>query len=294
MMIPIGFSVIIPTFNRAKQISELLDSLRLQKYTNFEVIICDDGSTDNTKSVVDKFKSVLDIKYLYASNWGGPARPRNLGIQNASKEWICFLDSDDLWFPEKLEKIAEVIDQQRSIDVICHLFKNNVSNLPFGNYKKSIFYNQHTDFLINGNAIINSSLTIKKEILVKVNGLSEDIRLIGVEDYDLLIRLAKFGAKIYLLKKILGIYRINDTNISADHLEQVNKIKHLLSIHSIGLNRWYNTKIEGLLDYLKVTYFLKVKDFKQANNFLVKSIIKGSINIKFKAILKIIKATFSK
>jgi glycosyltransferase involved in cell wall biosynthesis len=257
------------------------------------VIICDDGSIDNSKNIIDDFISILKIKYLYETNWGGPARPRNLGIKNASFDWICFLDSDDLWVPEKLEKVALLINRNKSVEVICHLFSNNLNNVSFGKYKKSFFYNQFTDLLINGNAIVNSSLTIKKELLLSLNGLSEDRGLIGVEDYDLLLRISKKGVNIFFLKINLGIYRINSTNISADYLSQVNKVQYLLNSHSVGLTNWHSKKIKGLIFYLKGTYFIKNKDFKNAKTLLFKSFIKGSINIKIKSILKIIQITFS-
>lgn len=104
MQVPF-FSIVIPTYNRMNDLIRCLSSLQNQTYKNFEVIVCDDGSTDNTFDVIKQFESTLSIKYLYEQNWGGPAHPRNVGVSYAKGKWICFLDSDDLFLPERMEII---------------------------------------------------------------------------------------------------------------------------------------------------------------------------------------------
>jgi glycosyltransferase involved in cell wall biosynthesis len=100
---PVSVSVIIPTYNQSKDLNRCLLSLVDQTFKNFEVIICDDGSYDDTKQIVRQFHSKLEIKYLYNANFGGPAHPRNCGIKAAKGEYIAFLDSDDWWCNNKLE-----------------------------------------------------------------------------------------------------------------------------------------------------------------------------------------------
>jgi len=85
-------SVIIPTYNRSKELKRCLESLTRQTYKKFEVIVCDDGSTDNTKEVVNSYRNVLNIIYIKDENFGGPARPRNNGIKLSNGEYIAFLD----------------------------------------------------------------------------------------------------------------------------------------------------------------------------------------------------------
>ncbi len=111
------FSVIIPKYNRTETLKRALQSLVTQTYKEFEVIVCDDGSTDNTKEIVDSFKNNLSIRYIWEENWGGPARPRNSGINISKNEWICFLDSDDWWYPKKLET---VLSRLNNADIIYH------------------------------------------------------------------------------------------------------------------------------------------------------------------------------
>ena len=95
-------SVIIPTYNRAELLDEAIRSVLGQSYENLEIIIVDDGSTDNTREVVGSIRDKR-IKYIWTDNWGGPARPRNIGIRAAQGNFIAFLDADDYWKEKKLE-----------------------------------------------------------------------------------------------------------------------------------------------------------------------------------------------
>ena len=95
-------SVIIPTYNRADCITKAIDSVLAQTYKNYEIIIVDDGSTDDTKQVLQAYIERRDIDYMYKEN-AGCATARNAGIHKAHGEWIAFLDSDDRWHPEYLE-----------------------------------------------------------------------------------------------------------------------------------------------------------------------------------------------
>ena len=98
-------SVIIPTYNRDAYLVDAICSVLNQTYQNFELIIVDDGSTDHTRQIVDGFDDAR-IRYLYQNN-GGASRARNTGIRAAQSEYIAFLDSDDEWMPQKLEKQME-------------------------------------------------------------------------------------------------------------------------------------------------------------------------------------------
>ena len=96
------FSVIIPTYNRAKLVCEAIESVFNQTFKDFELLIVDDGSTDNTKEVLKPYLSDPRVKYIYQEN-KKRAVARNNGIRNSKSEWIAFLDSDDLWIEDHLE-----------------------------------------------------------------------------------------------------------------------------------------------------------------------------------------------
>ena len=108
-------SVIIPTYNRAQELRRCLNSLTCQTAKDFEVIVCDDGSTDNTEETVREFSGKLDIKYLKSSNFGGPARPRNLGLRIAKGKFVAFLDADDWWCSNKLTRSIETLNSGADI-----------------------------------------------------------------------------------------------------------------------------------------------------------------------------------
>ena len=95
-------SVIIPTYNRAGVIKETINSIINQTYSNFEIIIVDDGSTDNTGDIIKTFQDDR-IKYYWKKNTGLPSKARNVGLKHVNGEFIAFLDSDDIWLPKKIE-----------------------------------------------------------------------------------------------------------------------------------------------------------------------------------------------
>ena len=279
------FSIVIPTYNRAIFIAELLQTLSNQSIKDFEVLICDDGSTDNTREVVASFADQLIIKYFFNENWGGPAHPRNVGIKNAIGEWICFLDSDDLWYENKLESVSNVMSSD--IDVIFHLFSTNTGKATkIGLYKVPVDRDLFEDLLINGNKIVNSSLVVRRQLLLEIDGLSEDKKLIGVEDYDLTIRLARNGAKFFFLNQVLGLYRVNDTNISSDYVMQVNKVAYLLQQYEQDSKPKIRLQMKALPSYLMGSYFISIKEFAQARSCFYSAFKFGSLQIKSKSMLK--------
>ena len=110
-------SIIIPTFNHAQYLERCLKSIENQTIRNYEIIIVDNHSTDNTKTIVDNFK-YLPIKYLLIHNNGVYAKSRNLGIKNSSGDIIAFLDSDDWWKENKLHESYKLL--KKGYDMVYH------------------------------------------------------------------------------------------------------------------------------------------------------------------------------
>ena len=228
------FSVIVPTFNRAPDLYNCLTCLTCQAFKNFEVIISDDGSTDNTRDIVNLFRDALRILYLYDCNSGGPAKPRNNGIAQASGEWLAFLDSDDLWYEDKLTKCYEVIKGNEKLDFLAHdLVVNNSGS------KQSIlsagpveYRNFYLKLLINGNRFPNSSIVVRNGFLSENNLLfSESSRLTSVEDYDFVLKIAKYNARMMVINTVLGEYKLHENNISGQSVHLSN-LKYLLLYHA--------------------------------------------------------------
>ena len=211
-------SVIIPTYNRAKVLKRCLNSLREQTFKNFDVFVCDDGSTDETRSVVEDFNDHLNINWLYCENFGGPAKPRNMGIYASTSKYIAFLDADDWGFPTKLE--ISFYHLNKGYEFVYHDLKvvsengknpNKVSFMLARDLKEPVF----EDLLKNGNGIVNSSVVTKRNLMLKINGFSENKNLIATEDYDAWLRLSKLNIKFLKIKSVLGCYCLGDDNISS-------------------------------------------------------------------------------
>ena len=286
MSIPF-FSIIIPTYNRSKYLHDIFRCLENQTFKNFEILICDDGSTDDTKLVLDSYDGTLNIVSIFIDHWGGPALPRNVGIKNSKADWICFLDSDDIWYKDKLLHMYKAIHRKKRSDVFYHFFhlKDNNTSKVIGRYPTPYLTRIFKHLLYSGNSFVCSSVCIRKSKIFEVGTFSENINFVGVEDYDLLLKLSKLKCKFHSVKKVLGEYRLNDDNISANYLRQVDKIKLVLSQYE---DKNDIRKMNSLIDYYYGNYFILIKDTCQASLFFMKIVFnKSSFIIKVKSIYKL-------
>ena len=112
------YSVVIPTFNQAKYLNKAMRSVLNQTYKDFEVIIVDNYSTDETQKIIKKFKS-KKVKTIKFQNKGIIGASRNAAIKISKGKWIAFLDSDDMWHPNKLKIIFDEIKKNKNIKVFC-------------------------------------------------------------------------------------------------------------------------------------------------------------------------------
>lgn len=182
---PILFSIVIPAYNRAHMIKETLESTFLQTYTNYEIIIVDDGSTDNTEEVV---KSVNNPKVIYHKKENEErAVARNTGFFLAKGDYVTLLDSDDFLYPNHLEEAIKYIKANKDVEVIR--FDFDVVNSNKEVLQIAAMPDDINEKLIHGNYMGCSGIIIKKEVAVRYpfNG---DRDLSGSEDYELWMRLA--------------------------------------------------------------------------------------------------------
>ena len=197
-------SVIMPTYNHAKFIGKAIESVLNQTYPNFELIIIDNYSEDETEKIVASYEDDRII-YLKFRNNGIIAASRNHGIKHSHGEYIAFLDSDDFWLEKKLELVTDYIKKVPEVDIVCHdewlqTDKAGKKRLTYGPYTT------YRNILFNGNCISTSATVVRRQKILNVDGFSEDMRFRGVEDYDLWLRLALAGCRIEYLHKILGVY----------------------------------------------------------------------------------------
>jgi len=254
------FSVVIPTYNCANNLKQTIQSVLDQTFSAFEVLVMDDGSTDNTEAVVEAFQDTR-IHYAWAENSGGPATPRNRGIEVARGEWVCFLDADDLWNHDKLEKVAGVIAENDDVDVVSHSVNvlmvdtGQRSNLKGGPYEKD-FYKL---ILTQGNRIITSATTVRRSFLVQHKlRLNQAPDYVIVEDYDFWLRIAFHGARFHFIKEFLGEYRVGGGSISLNTSKMWRNQMRVLHDHVYQIQCFEKDK-DKLWRQIKVR--LLVQDF---------------------------------
>lgn len=252
------FSVVITSYNSSKYIKKTLISLLNQSFKNFEVVLVDDGSTDNTISIVKKFKQQkkLKIKIIELLHKGSPARSRNVGILNSKGKYICFLDADDLFLKNKLFELNKTI-KFNNLDVYYHnvILKHKKSNLICKNINKK---NPFKDLIFNENKIVLSSSCVKKSFLIKKKiKFNENKKLISVEDYDFWLQIASFEGSFLLINKILGIYNLNETSISKNRSFHFLNTMYLLDRYKKYLAKdkanYFMRKIKIILSFAKIS-----------------------------------------
>jgi glycosyltransferase involved in cell wall biosynthesis len=288
-------SVIMPAYNSEKTITESIKSVLCQTYKFWELIIINDGSTDNTENLIKSFNDNRII-YIYQNNKGVSAA-RNLGLTLSTGSYIGFLDSDDIWESNKLEIQINYFKNNNEISMIHTDFMTFKDSIDHCKYKKYIepYNNINTYFyrLLINDIIVTSSVILKKEVYDKV-GLFDN-SFYGVEDWDYWIRVSK-NFNISYIDNCLTYYRENEAGISKNLKRQLNqefliRRKHLtfnVPKNVIKLSEWqylkkelyyiYTTKNLGhtFLFYLKliVNYPFKKDTYLLPFNLFSK-IIKG-------------------
>lgn len=200
-------SVIIPTYNRANIIKGSIDSVLKQNYTNIEIIIVDDFSSDNTESVV---KSIKDsrVNYIRLNENHGACYARNIGIKEAKGKFVSFQDSDDMWRIDKLKTQIDIINKNNLDVVICAFYRydeyNNVKKYPHNCNTGKISYSE----LIKNNIASTQCIVAKKECFYDVKF---DESLPRLQDWDLILELSKRYNIFYLDKPLVDVYVQSDS-----------------------------------------------------------------------------------
>lgn len=241
----IDFSVIISAYNKGRFITEAIHSVLNQTCQNFEIIIIDDGSIDNTRELVNSIKDCR-IRYIYQENSGLPAISRNQGMSLSRGRCISFLDGDDFWHPEKLAKTKRVLDDNSDIRLVCHnegvIYQDKVlRRTSFGPYVKDMYFR----LLFQGNCLHPSAVTIRREVFfVDQMKFAEERDLCAIEDYEYWLRLAQ-KYRFYFLPDILGWYRVSDASIYLASAESnTTNLLKLLDGHFARFKPW-NADLSG-------------------------------------------------
>jgi len=247
-------SVIIPNFNSLKYIEETIQSIYSQSYSNFEIIIVDDCSSDDSVDFIknlDFIDSRLRLFVLEKNN-GRPAIPRNYGLQKVRGEFIAFMDSDDIWHCKKLAIQLAAMDRYKA-DLSCTSLINFVNYIDLSNqpasYSNGKVERLSFEKLLHKNIIPNSSVIVSRSQLDKLH-FNEDVRYKAIEDYHLWLRLLQQGASSIKLCDPLLFYRISEASISQHKFQMLKKNFMLLSEFKI------NNKSLGIRVYIYMMSYI--------------------------------------
>ena len=210
-------SIIMPSWNTAKFIAESIQCVIDQTYQNWELIIVDDCSTDNTDEVVAPFLSDTRIKYLHNVHNSGAALTRNYAMREAQGEWIAFLDSDDLWMPEKLKKQITFLNEHGYV-------------LTYTEYEKIDEEDKPLNIYVSGPDIVNKRKMYNYDYIGQLTMMysAKHYGLVQIKDIkknnDYAIRLQLYkkdpSTEAHLLKENLAKYRVRKKSISHDKLSK--------------------------------------------------------------------------
>ena len=275
-------SVIIPCYNGEKFIAEAIESVLSQTYKNWELLIINDGSTDNSKNIIENYiTSNKKIKLFDSEYNNGVAKTKNTGIANAKGRYISFLDQDDIWLKLKLELQLKCFELGSSdIGVVCTgMLFTDVKLNPINIFRG--FNDKNQKKLIKNlylKPVNSSSIMMLSEKCISQVGSFEE-KLIGWDDYELLMRAAtKF--RIKYVKKPLVVKRMHKFNLqktAAVCNETENVFNYILSLHP-SLKKYSNIRDSNKL-YSKAIKLLEEGDKKLALSYFKKSIKKNPINI---------------
>jgi len=224
-------SVIIPTYNRAKYVTQAIDSVLAQTYRNYEIIVVNDGSTDNTREVLKRYGD--NIRYIYQENAGGAAA-RNTAIKAAKGQWIAFLDSDDEWLPEKLA--TQMAHLRERPDLCAHITNATFVRPPSERvdlFELRNFPKRWSDFSVLERPlkyVLNFDIGFLPTLLVKQHSLVAsglfDPKLQKGHDRDLFLRLALHGPWGSTGVQLVRCHRRNEEGVSLSRQFHDNHMYH--------------------------------------------------------------------
>lgn len=227
-------SIIIPTYNRSAFLKETLESISNQTYTDYEVFVIDDGSpNDEAKEVCELFEKV---NYFKIENSGGPAKPRNIGIEKAKGKYFAFVDDDDIWLPQKLEIQVAILDNNSTFGLVhccCEVVDENgeLKNIIVGRPGTPDVKHGDVSLRMMGNwTIMMPTPILRKEVVDIVGFFNEEIPA-GLEDVEFWTR-CSFFTSFYYIDEALALYRVHSGNISgnsAKYIELPLYLKKVLS-----------------------------------------------------------------
>lgn len=249
-------SIVIPTYNREKKLKKAIISVLNQSYSNWELIVVDNNSSDKSEEIVKNFKN-NKISFYKIDNNGIIAKSRNFGISKSNGDYVCFLDSDDTWHHKKLYHLKKYI--LNGFDLIYH--DMNLSNKKFlfknTGYCRDLLNPIYDDLLKNGPAFPTSSVCVNKKKFEDISRFNESSNFLAWEDYDAWLNFSKITEKFVKIPKVLGTITVDGENL----LDNDISIKNIFSFKKKYCNN-QNLPHWALLSLVRSYYRKKnIKEF---------------------------------
>lgn len=231
-------SIVMPTYNRASLVGQAIESVLGQDYPHWELLVVDDGSTDDTGRVLSEYRGDCRIRCFHQSN-SGQATARNVGVRNARGQFVAFLDSDNRWLPHKLSTQTAYLKANPAVDVLygdgeCIDLAGRV--LPVKPSMKRYSGQVWRQLLIDNFVAFNTAI-VRVEKLTEIGGFDEQVR--RGDDYDLWLRMS-VGSMFHYLPGIVTQYRVEgeriSTNVEGRYESNLATINRFLVAHPGLLN----------------------------------------------------------
>lgn len=242
-------SIVIPTYNRAKIISNVLDNLLAQTNSNWQCVVVDDHSTDNTFDVVQHYV-VKDPRFVYLTNnrSKGAQGARNTGVLAAEGEWICLFDSDDIMYPTYIERMQEAIENGIADIYVCYAnIRSMQTGQLTGRLDKIAVDGLHERLLNEISYVAYDVCVIRKQKLIDIGLLDEHCP--SMQEWDTHIRLSKCYA-YYLIPDPLCEWTIGGLDtITYDNMKHINGMSYIYAKHCRDFRRYaYRHYLNALTD----------------------------------------------
>lgn len=268
-------SIIIPSYNRKDTILQSVNSVLEQTYSDIEVIVVDDGSTDGTEDVIRSIKNDK-MKYIKCSQNRGVASARNIGVENAQGEYIAFNDSDDIWNKNKLELQVEEFKKNPDYGMVyCAYSRKKGQKLlrivPSVERDRTDLSGKMFDFLIGGNVIGTPTMLLRRKVFDVVGNFKTGLRLL--DDYEFVLRVANKFSIGFVDKVLVDTFELTD---SIDAITENNAIDHML-IYMDLYDYWKNEGVSEENEKVLFEYImsdLKNFELKQLKEYTDKFIPK--------------------
>ncbi len=279
------FSVIIPLYNKADYIKNTIESVLNQTFTDYEIIIINDGSTDKSKDIILEYNDERILFYDQENQ--GASAARNLGIEKSKSNYIAFLDADDLWMPNHLETLKCLIQNYPNAGIFASryqlIFKNGTKYIPKYNGISGDFEGVIPDFFEKSlpyPIATSSSIAIPKFVFETIGNFKTSIS--SGQDVDMWIRIALNYPVVFSNKITASYLHYIENSLSKTPIRD----KKLKDFNDYKLQEESNPSLKKYLDVYRIEYALKYKiagDSKKAKK-LLQNILKENISFKTKVI----------